>query len=155
MQGGVPIEIMIGFLSTKLTHKWNGHLACGQPDAELDTGTSQIKPPVCKREVQTRTRLRAAIWHTILYFYDPHIITSCVKQYNTKYHMLVLFELKCLMNLPKSLVLLCTWRKSIHFNKRSKLSARGKWHDVSLFTLCSDDIQDMKGKKYLLKTVLF
>lgn len=58
--------------------------------------------------VQTRTRLRASIWQIILYFYDLHIITSCLIQYNTKYHMQVLFELKCYLNLPKSLVLLCT-----------------------------------------------
>lgn len=86
MNKAVPIEIM---------------------DVELDLGTSQFKPPVCKREVQTRTRLRAAIWRTILYFYHLPIIASCLIQCNTKYHMQVLFELKCLMNLPKSLVLLC------------------------------------------------
>lgn len=101
MQGAVRNEIMIGFLSTKLTCKSNGHLTCGQLDAELDLGPSQIKPPVRKREVQTKTRLRAAIWQTILYVYDLHIITSCLIQYNTVYHMQVLFELKCFTKLPK------------------------------------------------------
>lgn len=166
MQAAVLNKIMIGFLSTKLTCKSNGHLACGQLDAELDLGPSQIKPPVRKREVQTRTRLRAAIWQTILYVYDLHIITSSLIQYNTIYHMQVLFELKCLMKLLKSLVLLCVWRKSIHFNKRSKVISFfsyyisfhiSKWKMTCRLSIHSLQWQHSRyeGKKYLLKTALF